>query len=257
MIPHVARICRYPVKGLSGEDLDRVTLTAGRALPDDRRFAIARGSAKIDTANPGWASKDNFVTLLRTDRLAQLRTRYDADTGELEIARGKRTVAKGRITGPTGRTVIDQFLAAFLKDDVQRTPKLVDAGTVALTDEGEPVVSVLNLASVRDLTRVTGKRIDPVRFRANLLVDGLAPWAERQWPGAKIRVGGTMLEIIEPITRCAATDVNPETAQRDTNLPKLLQRGYGQPTMGVYAIVREGATISVNDPVVPPEPPDA
>jgi MOSC domain-containing protein len=36
-------IYRYPVKGLSAEKLDRVTLTPGECLPHDRRFAIALG----------------------------------------------------------------------------------------------------------------------------------------------------------------------------------------------------------------------
>ncbi len=37
------------------------------------------------------------------------------------------------------------------------------------------------------------------------------------------------------IDRCAATQVNPETAARDMHLLKALQRGFGHIDMGVYA----------------------
>lgn len=254
MTAELARICRFPVKGLSVEDLDRVTLTPDRPLPGDRRFAIARGSARLDTEAPEWAGKENFVSLMRVARLAQLSTRYNADTGELVIRRGERPVARGKPTEPTGRTVIDQFLAAFLKDDLNRTPKLIDAagGAGAMTDVPQPVVSLINLASVRDLTRVAGKAIDPIRFRGNLLLEGLPAWVERDWIGATVEIGGTALRIEEPIERCAAVDVNPATAERDTSLPKLLMRGYGQNHMGVYARVVTGGEVNVGDPVTRP-----
>jgi hypothetical protein len=254
MSPHLARICRYPVKGLSVEELDEVILSPGESLPGDRRFAIARGSAGVDTVEPDWASKQNFVTLLRTERLAQLTTRFDAESGELSILRGGRPVAKGRITDPTGRTVIDQFLAAFLKDDVNRTPRLVDAGEAGhLLDRPQAEVSIINLASVRDVERVAKQAIDPVRFRGNLLIDGLAPWVEFEWADREIAIGNLRLRVTEPIVRCAATDVNPETAKRDTNLPKLLKRGFGHVNMGMLAEVTAGGTLQTGDSLTPPD----
>ncbi|MFP3423240.1 MOSC N-terminal beta barrel domain-containing protein, partial [Bacillus sp. SIMBA_161] len=75
----LARICRYPVKGLSADALERVTLTAGRQLPHDRRFAIARASSRIDTSDPEWMHKTKFHTLLRDEKLAQLTTAYDPE----------------------------------------------------------------------------------------------------------------------------------------------------------------------------------
>jgi len=252
MTAYLARICRYPVKGMSAEDLDTVALTAGAAVPGDRRFAIARGSAAVDPTEPAWAHKGNFVTRLRTARLAQLATRYDPGTGELAIYRGKHRVARACITDPTGRMVIDQFLAAFLAGTVTRSPKLIDAGETAMTDTVEPWVSIINLASVRDLARVTGMAVDPLRFRGNLLLDGLAPWAEWAWLERSLTIGAARLHVVEPIERCGAIDVNPTTGERDTNLPKLLKRGYGHVDMGVYARVTSGGTLATGDPVALP-----
>jgi uncharacterized protein len=39
----VTAIYRYPVKGLSAEEMNRVALIPGECLPHDRRFAIALG----------------------------------------------------------------------------------------------------------------------------------------------------------------------------------------------------------------------
>jgi len=42
----ISSIYRYPVKGLSPEPLSRTTLSPGRCLPQDRRFAVALGSTR-------------------------------------------------------------------------------------------------------------------------------------------------------------------------------------------------------------------
>ena len=68
----VADICRYPVKGLNAESLDRVALTAGQGLPHDRRFAIAHGSTRFDREAPQWLAKTNFFMLMRDEKLALL-----------------------------------------------------------------------------------------------------------------------------------------------------------------------------------------
>ena len=47
MATTVTAICRYPVKGLSAEKMDRVVLMPGECLPHDRRFAIALGSTGV------------------------------------------------------------------------------------------------------------------------------------------------------------------------------------------------------------------
>ena len=81
MAAAVAAIYRYPVKGLSAEGLDRVTLMPGECLPHDRRFAIALGSTLFDPQRPAWLSKTHFIMLMRDEKLAQLQTRFDAETG--------------------------------------------------------------------------------------------------------------------------------------------------------------------------------
>ena len=85
MAATVTAIYRYPVKGLSAEKLGRVALTPGECLPHDRRFAIALGSTLFDPEHPVWLSKTHFIMLMRDEKLAQLRTRFDGESGILAI----------------------------------------------------------------------------------------------------------------------------------------------------------------------------
>ena len=81
---------------------------------------------------------------------------------------------------------------------------------------------------------------DPRRFRGNILIDGLPAWAEFAWLGHEIRIGAARLKVVDRIARCAATNVNPDSAERDMNIPLTLRKGFGHIDMGVYALVVDG-----------------
>ncbi|MCB9959149.1 MAG: MOSC domain-containing protein [Rhodospirillaceae bacterium] len=246
----VAHIHRYPIKGMSRQALERVDLAPGAGLPEDRRFAIAHGASEVDPVNPTWKSKRHFLTLMAHQRLATLGTAYDADTGTVVITRDGKPVARGQISTPLGKDLINQFLAAYLKEESLGMPRLVEAPGVAFTDVPDPYVSIINLATVRDIERVTRQPVDPVRFRGNLLIEGAAAWAEQEWVGRTFTVGGVKLHVAEPIGRCAATMVNPATAQRDINMLKVLLSGFGHTKCGIYTTVMEPGTIAVGDELV-------
>ena len=249
----VARICRYPVKGLSAEDLDRADLRPGEGISQDRRFALAHGTTQYDPEAPRWLPKTSFLMLMRNERLAALDTAFDATTGILTVHRNGKTVARGDVTTAVGRAVIEDFFTAYMARETRGRPRLVEAPRAhPFSDHADPVLSVINLASVRDLERVVGAAVDPVRFRANLYLAGAPSWAEFGWIDREIDLGDARLRFTARIDRCAATNVNPANAERDLNVPKALQRGYGHMDMGVYAAVVKGGTITVGDEFDPP-----
>lgn len=250
----LTQIHRFPVKGLAGERLSAVTLSAGQALPYDRRYALAMGGGGIDLSGQSWISHRQLYGLKAEERLAQLGLAFDEASETVVITRGGKQVARGRPGEPLGRSLLDQFFAAFLSGSPRGAPKLVagqarDGASVAFTDTEAPSVSLLNLASVADLERVARAPVDPRRFRANLWLDGLPAWSEMTWPGQVVTVGAARLKVIEPIERCSATAVNLESAQRDLAIPRMLQQGYGHLCMGVYAQVLEGGEVSEGDAV--------
>lgn len=196
--------------------------------------------------------KTNFLMLARNERLARLRTQFDETTGVLTIQRDGKTVANANITETAGRTVIEQFFAAYMAEESRGAPKFVEAPGHMFSDTAAKVVSIIGLESVRDVERVVRAPVDPRRFRANLYVEGGRAWQEFDWPGKEIRVGTARLRVTKKIDRCAATNVDPETGQRDLNIPLALQRGFQHIEVGVYAEVLEGGTIALGDMLTPP-----
>lgn len=229
-------IKRYPVKGLSGIEMPTADITAHQMLKDDRRFIIATQSSVGQDGVHEWARKSNFLQLVNTPKLAELGIEYDDATTTLSILRNGRAICKGNLEDKMGRTVVEDFLKAFLKNDAAGTPKIYSVPDVSFGDMKEPYISVINLASVRDFgDRIVQKEIDPMRFRGNLLIDGLEPWAELKWEeGQIVQINGVDFRVIHPITRCKATSVNPGTAESDINVPLMLRKGLNHLYMGVY-----------------------
>jgi len=255
----VSTICRYPVKGLSAEPLERVALSPGECLPQDRRFALARAETRFDPERPEWLPKTNFVMLMRDEKLAQLCTRFDEHSGLLSIERDGQMLLRARITEPAGRRAIEAFFADFMSATLSAAPRIVEAPGHTFSDaKRKPnsttykYVSLVNQASIRALEQVANTPVDLIRFRANVYFDGVPAWAELGWVGSEITVGGARLRIVSAIVRCAATTVNPATAERDLNVPALLQHAFGHIHMGVYGEVVEGGEIARGDALIAP-----
>ena len=255
MTVSVQALYRYPVKGLSAESLEQVDVRAGEAIPHDRRFAIAHGGAqRLDPANPEWMPKGFFLQVMANEKLATLNTSFDPDTGLLSIHRNRRRVSRGQITEPTGRAVIEQFLAAYMGTQTRGQPKLIECRGQPFSDTKQPFLSIINLASVRDLDRVVGRSVDPMRFRGNILIEGLGPRHELEWVGKTLRVGAATLRVEERTGRCAATNVDPSSGARDMTLPRSMQLAYGHTFCGVYARVVDGGPVARGDDVTITEP---
>src|SRR5260370_34623962 len=131
MATTIAAIYRYTVKGLSAERLDRVALLPGECLPQDRRFAIALPSTRFDPERPEWLAKTHFVMLMRDEKLAQLRTRFDAASGELTITAADEHADGAAVqacrTEPQGPRLGGEFPAGFPRSARQPAPPNVRA----------------------------------------------------------------------------------------------------------------------------------
>lgn len=258
MSPKLISITRYAVKGLSGEALPQAGLAAGRGLQDDRRYALALADTAFDPADPKPLPKTKFVVLMRFARLAGLHSRYDPGSTALSLSAGGQELASGRLDSPEGCAAIEAAVAGFMADDLKGPPRLVEQAGHRFTDvsvvspEMMEAVSLINLASVRALEAALGRPVDPRRFRGNLLVDGLGPWVEFDWIGRPVTIGEVAFEGVMRTRRCAATEVDPETAERDIRLPAELVRHFGHGDLGIYLAVTAGGTIAPGDGIVPP-----
>ncbi|OLT48998.1 hypothetical protein BJF85_11195 [Saccharomonospora sp. CUA-673] len=247
----------YPVKGLSAQELPHVTLEAGRGVPHDRSFALARPGG---TYTPGLTEplpKTQFLMLARDAALAGYRTHFDPETGILRADRDGQTVLSADLTTDDGAASATTFFARALG---LSTPPVLARGAANGTgtdrrftdvsvksDAMMNAVSLVNLASVRALSDRLGMPLDPLRFRANLYFDGLPAFSERDLVGEEITIGGLRLRGVLATKRCAATEVNPDTAERDIDLPRRLNEEFGHIEMGMYAEVVGGGTVRPGD----------
>lgn len=245
--PEVTCICRYPVKGFAPEKLDMITLEAGQTVPFDRAWAIENGAGRFDPQDPKTLPKINFLMLMRNERLAALDIEFDEDSRTLTLFRSGKQVAKGALETPIGRQLIEQFIAGYMPDDLRGAPRIVHAPGHSFSDVSMKCVHIVNLASVGDLERTMGKPVDPLRFRANIYVDSDRPWTEFDWVENEITIGEVEFDVVARTDRCDATNVDPETAERDMALPETLLRAYGHRDFGVYAMVSKGGTVKTGD----------
>src|SRR6202008_4747210 len=115
-----------------------------------------------------------------------------------------------------GRAGLERFLQAFLSEEAPGKLRVLSAPGHRFMDHPQGYISVINLASVRALGWAVGAEVDPLRFRANVYVDGLPAWAEDDLVvGAMAQLGAARLKMFKPIVRCIATHANPDTGVRD------------------------------------------
>ncbi len=296
----IQRIYRYPIKGLTPEPLPRAVLRPGQTIPGDRLYAIENGPSGFDPASPSYLAKTHFLMLMRNERLASLHTTFDHDTHVLTVHLPSPRPAVGRVgeilrsdisrgggssieEPPTpdpspqgggentvrcdlrtaaGRATIERFFADYCADELRGPPKILNARGHSFSDVAKKVVSIINLASVAAVEDMVGAAVNPLRFRANLYVEGWAAWSELDLVGKELTIsrfppplagegqgGGAHLKVVKRIVRCAATNVDPDTAIRDLNIPQTLMQNLDHADCGIYAEVIAGGEIAAGDEI--------
>jgi uncharacterized protein YcbX len=246
--PKVNAIYRYPVKGLSPEPLGHAPLTPGETVPGDRLYAIENGPSGFDPQAPRHQPKTRYLMLMRNERLATLRTRFDHPSHTLTVELDGRAAARGDLRTPEGCQDIESFFAQFCADELRGPPKVLHAPGHSFSDVARKVISIINLASVAALENAVGVPVHPLRFRGNVYVEGWPAWHEFDLLGKEIAVGnGARLKIVKRIVRCAATNVDPATGARDLAIPETLLQTFGHADCGVYGEVIEAGEIAVGN----------
>ena len=241
------QIWQFPVKGFPGQIYDTVTVQPDQLLPADRRFAISNGHpASHDKLNRGWLSKRHFVQLLSEPRLAGLALSMDEAAGHVRLSDQGRVLAEAPLdeAGP----VMEQ-LHTLLPDRFETRPRLCRLTAGGYTDTDAPWITLGGSASLADFARLTHTKPDNRRFRLNLIVGTSTPFEEFDWVGKTVRIGEVGLEIIEPVGRCAAINVDPETGVRDEDYLRVMRQLYGHTDLGVFARIVTGGTLRSGTPV--------
>jgi uncharacterized protein len=254
----ITALYRYPVKGLSPEPLQAVPLQAGLGFPRDREWAVTNGRWVYDAAQYAPRPKSDFLMLMQHEQLAVLRTKVSEDGSRLAVQAPDGTVLDFALDNEADLARASVFFVNYLGARVEGSPQVVKAGSHRFTDVSvvSPTlmqsVSLINLASVRDLGARMGRELDPLRFRANVYYDGGEAWEELAWVDRELRLGELPARGVLRTRRCAATNVDPATGARDAGVPQALIKNFRHGDMGVYVELRGSGTLRPGDTLLAP-----
>jgi uncharacterized protein YcbX len=213
----------YPIKACKGISLEAARVTR-RGLEHDRRFVI------VDTAG-------RFVTQREHARLALVSTAIEGDAlrvsaeghgqfvvplDAVEGARSAATVWSSTLevprAGAESAAFFSEFLGfscelAYMPDDVLRpvSEKYGLPDHIVSFADAFPFLLATE-ASLADLNARLDEPLPMNRFRPNLVVDGVEPWAEERWP--ELRIGDIGFRNPKGCDRCVVTTVDQTTAAK-------------------------------------------
>lgn len=239
----VAHIFRYPIKGHGWEELANVVLDAGECVPWDRYWAVAHEAAKL---TPGWNRCANFARGAKAPQLMAITARLEEETKTITLSHP----VQGDITfQPENPSDLPRFLdwVRPLNPPNRAQPRRIVSADRGMTDSDFPSVSILSLASLKDLSDRMGVELSVHRWRSNLWISGAPPWAEFDWIGREIRIGAATLKIEARIERCKATTVNPSTGEIDADTLGALSQNFGHRDFGIYGTVIKGGPLAKGD----------
>jgi uncharacterized protein YcbX len=244
MHARVSALWRHPIKAHGVEPVAVTTLAPGATMPWDRVWAIAHEKARLQDG--GWAPCANFNRGAKAFRLMAIRAATDEAAGRVTLTHPDAAPLTVDPDDPEDAARLVAWVTPLSNPGRARPARVVRAAR-GMTDSDFPSIAVLNTASLAALGRRLGLPLAMERFRGNVWLDGLAPFAEFDLVGRDIRVGGATLRVRERITRCKATTVDPETGVSDADTLGALRAGWGHEDFGVYAEVTSGGRVALGD----------
>lgn len=249
MTATVAHLVRHPIKSVGFEEVASVMLAEGRAFPFDREWAVAHAAARCGPVPDAWASKLNFLRGWGSADLMAIACVSDVAARRLTLTHPRAEP----LTVCPDDAADQQRLIDWLRPlwpAVRPEPStVVRVPGQPMTDVPDPWIAVLNMGSLRDLSARMGQALSIHRWRGNIWLEGLAPWAEFDLVGQEIDVGAARLRLETRIGRCRATEANPATGHQDAPTMAALQAAFGHTDFGVYARVIRGGRVAQGDPV--------
>ncbi len=228
----VQAIFRYPVKSMSGERLSSATLR-WQGLDGDRQYAFYR---------TGSASRFPWLTGRDVSALVTWKARYAVPDDP------RRSPVRVE-TGNGEHGLDDPALRERLTREAGQEIRLLQVGRG--TFDSMPV-SVLSTCTLELLEAAFGRAVDPVRFRANILIAPTRPARETEWTGGTLAFGdrqdAARLQVNVPIRRCSMITLDPATAVADPALLRCVVDRFDN-EIGVYGATRTPGTIAVGDVV--------
>ena len=256
MVCSISSIYYCPVKSLSFLNSKKIINKKKLGILDDRIFAFTRNidfeKSKLIEKYPKERKLNNFLTLKNTPVLNKYQFIYK--NNDLTLFKDNKII----ISIPSN----DSDKYKFVCDKLIQLEKSLSNPIFLLKNELYPffdtthsstisnTISLININSINDLKNKIGQSIEFERFRGNLYVDGIYPWEERNWINKTIKINNTLFKVQKHISRCSATNLQPNTDNVTINLPMTLKKYYDHFDLGVYLTAIEDGEINIGDPIL-------
>ena len=249
----IHQLWHFPVKGFGGSQMPLANLQQRGYFPNDRQFAISIGSEKTAAAKNGtWFRKAHFLQLMSHELLAEYSCRYDDANPRLELLYHGATCLSIDPAQPTDCQRFEDFFFTLLGSKLRGKPRLMTMKHQAYSDQSTALISIASNASIDAFADATNTKPDSRRFRVNIIIDGDTPFAEETLIGTTLRCGDALLLVKEPVGRCAAINVDPATAKRNSeDYVRFMKAHFGHSNLGIFAEVINGGIIRVGDRLQP------
>lgn len=233
-IGQIKGIFRYPVKSMAAVPLDRADL-GWDGLNGDRRFAFRRLE---DQSGFPWLTASRLNQLLLYKPI-----------GEAEVDKDLPT----HVRTPDGAEL--ELRSEDLRNEISRrqgSPVELMQLKHGIFDEA--AVSLINVVTIREVERESGRQLEILRFRPNIVIEshGVEPFGEDQWVGKILRFGtddnGPAVSITMRDLRCVMVNLDPETGEADSRVMKAAVR-LNANHAGVYATVISAGELRIDQKV--------
>jgi uncharacterized protein YcbX len=276
----VLEVWRYPVKSMGGERLQSATIGA-RGISGDRGWALRdeaaqeiRGAKKLPAL---LRCSARYLEEPGTDRIpaaemtlpdgARVRTDAPEAAERLSALLGRRVTLwplqpadhldHYRRGMPDDPDMMKELRSIFGRLEDEPLPDLsaIPQELFTLTSIPGTYFDVLPLhllttATLSELGRLNAaSSFSPRRFRPNVLIEldeRKSGFAELDWCGRTVAVGGARVKVHYPTVRCVMTTLPQEDLPKDPRVLRTIVRDANQ-AVGVYADVVTPGTVAVGD----------
>ena len=252
MIAKISSVHFCPIKSLSFQSAQTLTIKKDIGIEKDRIFVFSRGLNELNAIqvekNPDERKLIHFLTLKNSPVLNKYNFKYKNET--IAIFKDGKEIASYPIQEKKNLTKklleLEPDLpnpTYLLKNELFPFYDTTSSSSVSNT------ISLINLNSIKDFTEKINKEIEFKRFRGNIYIKDLKAFEERNWINKVITINNTKFKVLKNIPRCSATNLKINSNEADINLPNMLMKTYGHIDMGIYLAPLKNGQVKVGDSV--------
>ena len=257
VVGKIESLWRYPVKSMRGEELQEA-FVGFPGVYGDRLYAFRSSAAP--KGFPWLTGREQEAMVLYRPRYRHPeRTTKPVNLAEAEALGIGLTPVYGDLADfivdvqtPAGErlAIDDPRLMSMLHEGIRDKHELMLLRSDRSMTDCRPV-SIFSVQTVRQLSNELGIDLDKRRFRANLYVELESGngFGEDEFVGRTLRIGAkTAISVVSRDSRCKMITLDPDTAQPNPEIMRVLARDH-EGKAGIYAAVVAEGTIRPGDEI--------